>query len=324
MKSLAVTLATRDYDSVHPLALRDVVPDGIDLTLIRAFDALERIGSDPSIDGGEASFSQYLRRIAAGDRTLVGLPAFVMREFRHRCLFVRRGSGLTEITHLAGCRVGVDAWSATGNVWTRALFRERGVSLEQVQWMVAPVNPGEPPASADGLPRGVEVAPPGRALAELLAAGELDAIMCPWPPVGFDQPGSAIVRLYADYREAERDYYRRTRIFPAQHLVVLKRPVVERYPRIVPSLYAALKQARDLSEANHRVLHESSPWLLADLEEQTALMGADFEPYGYHENRDMVATFCAEQLAQGLIAAPLNPDALFSDFVALTGSRGSG
>jgi hypothetical protein len=53
-------------------------------------------------------------------------------------------------------------------------------------------------------------------------------------------------------------------------------------------------------------------------------MGADFEPYGYHENRDMVATFCAEQLAQGLIAAPLNPDALFSDFVALTGSRASG
>src|SRR4030095_9608096 len=32
MKTLAVRLATRDYDSVHPLALRDVVPDGIDLT----------------------------------------------------------------------------------------------------------------------------------------------------------------------------------------------------------------------------------------------------------------------------------------------------
>jgi len=91
MGNLAVTLATRDYDSVHPLALRDVVPGGIDLTLIRAFDALERVGREPSIDGGEASFSQYLRRVAAGDRALVGLPAFVMREFRHRCLFVRRG-----------------------------------------------------------------------------------------------------------------------------------------------------------------------------------------------------------------------------------------
>jgi hypothetical protein len=85
-----------------------------------------------------------------------------------------------------------------------------------------------------------------------------------------------------------------------------------------------LKQARDLSEANHRVLHESSPWLLADLEEQTALMGPGFQPYGYRENRDMVATFCAEQLAQGLIAAPLNPDTLFADFVALTGSGASG
>ena len=324
MGNLAVTLATRDYDSVHPLALRDVVPDGIDLTLIRAFDALERVGREPSIDGGEASFSQYLRRVAAGDRALVGLPAFVMREFRHRCLFVRRGSGLTDVAHLVGRRVGVDTWAATGNVWTRALLRERGVSLDAVRWMVGPVNAGEPPASTNELPRGVEAAPPGSALGELLAAGELDAVMCPWPPAGFDQSGSAIVRLYADYRTAERDYYRRTRIFPAHHLVVLKRPVVERHPRIVPNLYTALKQARDRSEANHRVLHEASPWLLADLEEQTALMGADFQPYGYRENRDMVATFCAEQLAQGLIPKPLDPDALFADFVALTGSGASG
>ncbi|MGH7267877.1 MAG: hypothetical protein ACREMB_23925 [Candidatus Rokuibacteriota bacterium] len=47
-------------------------------------------------------------------------------------------------------------------------------------------------------------------------------------------------------------------------------------------------------------------------------MGAGFRPHGYRENREMVAAFCAEQLAQGLIPAPLDPDALFADFLALT------
>ena len=73
-------------------------------------------------------------------------------------------------------------------------------------------------------------------------------------------------------------------------------------------------QARARSEQSHRVLHESSPWLLADLEEQDALMGKGFRPYGYRENRPMVAAFCDEQAGQGLISRPLDPDELFSDF----------
>jgi 4,5-dihydroxyphthalate decarboxylase len=326
MTTVLLTLATRDYDYVQPLALGDVVPDGIELTVIRAFDALERFLAEPAIEAGEVSFSQYLRRVAAGDRSLVGLPAFVMREFRHRCLFVRRGSGLHDVAQLAGRRVGVDAWAATGNVWTRAILREAGVPQDEVRWIVGPVNPGDPPASAEGLPAPVAVAPPGRALGEMVAAGDLDAMMAPWPPAGFEAPESPLTRLYPDYRRAEREYYRRTRIFPGQHIVVLRRPLVDRHPWVVPSLYDALVRARERSQANHRVLHESSPWVLADLEEQTALMGPDFRPYGYQdrENRAMVAAFCAEQLAQGLIAKPLDPDTLFADFLALTGSRASG
>lgn len=318
MATVPLTITTRDYDYVAPLAMRDVTPDGVDLTLIRAFDALERFLADAAIDGAEASFSGYLHRIATGDRSLVGLPLFVMREFRHRCFYVRRGSGLTDVTHLAGKRVGTDAWAASGNVWSRAILREAGVSRDRVRWMVGPLNPGDRAPAATALPRGVEPAPPGRVLRDLLLAGELDAIMAPWPPVGFDDEASPFTRLYEDYGAAERGYYRRTRIYPGHHLVVLRRPIVDRHPGVVRSLYAAFTEARERSEANHRVLHESSPWVLADLEEQAALMGRDFRPYGYRENRAMVAAFCEEQFAQGLLREPLDPDALFADFEALT------
>ncbi len=313
-----VTIATRDYDYVAPLAFGDVTVDGVDLRVLREFDALRRFAGDLAIDGGEASFSQYLRRVASGDRSLVGLPVFIMREFRHRCFFVRRDSDMTGVAHLRGKRVGTDAWGASGNTWSRAILRGEGVPLDGIGWFVGPVNPGEAPADAGSLPPGVAATPGGRPLGEMLLAGDLDALMCPWPPRGFGDPGSGLRRLYSDYQSVEREYYRRTRIYPGHHVIVLRRAFVERHPGAVAPIFRAFVRAREVSEHNHRVLHETSPWLLADLEEQSALMGPAFRPYGYRENRAMVAAFCDEQFAQGLIREPLPPDTLFSDFERLS------
>jgi len=314
---LPITLATRDYDFVAPLALGDVAPDGIDLTLIRTFGALERVMRDPAVHGGEASFGRHVQRVAAGDGSFVGLPAFIMREFRHRCFFVRRDHGWTDMAQLAGARIGLDAWPASGNTWTRALLRDHGVALPGLRWVVGPVNPGDAPTAPDVLPPGVERQPAGRVLRDLLLAGELDALVSAWPPAGFDEPDSPITRLYVDFRAAEREYYRRTRIYPAHHIVVLRRELVDRHPAVVPSLYAAFVEARRRADQSRRLLHESSAWLLADLEEEAALLGRDFEPYGYRENRAMVAAFCGEQLSQGLIDRPLDPDLVFADFERL-------
>ncbi|MGH7322930.1 MAG: hypothetical protein ACRELA_25370, partial [Candidatus Rokuibacteriota bacterium] len=312
-----VTLATRDYEFVAPLALGDVAPEGIDLRLVRAFDALARVAGDPAVHGGEASFSRYVQRLAAGDRGFVGLPIFVMREFRHRSFFVRRDSTLRDVADLAGRRVGMDAWPASGNTWSRALMREAGASIDRVSWVVGPVNPGGVPPT-DVLPAGVEAAPAGRTLTDLVLAGELDAFMWAWTPAGFYDAGSPLRRLYPDYRAAEREYYRRTRIYPAHHIVVLRRDLVDRYPWVVRSIHAAFEQARARADANRQVLHESSAWLLADLEEQAEVLGSDFRPYGYRENCRMVAAFCEEQRAQGLIPAPLDPDAVFAESEPLT------
>jgi 4,5-dihydroxyphthalate decarboxylase len=143
--------------------------------------------------------------------------------------------------------------------------------------------------------------------------------MCPWPPREFYERGSAIERLYPDYRAVERDYYLRTRLFPAHHVIVLRRALVDAHPGAVRSLFDAFVEARARSASAHRVLHESSPWLLADLEEQDALMGPDYRADGARENRAMIAAFCEEQYAQGLIPKPLNPEALFEEFERLHG-----
>jgi hypothetical protein len=55
------------------------------------------------------------------------------------------------------------------------------------------------------------------------------------------------------------------------------------------------------------------------LEAQARLMGPRFEPYGLGaENRQMIARFCEEQHAQGLIPRPIDAAAVFGEFAALT------
>jgi 4,5-dihydroxyphthalate decarboxylase len=313
-----LTLATRDYDFVTPLATGDVVADGLDLSLLRSFDALQRVGGDPAVHGGEASFSRYVQRLAAGDRSLVGLPLFVMREFRHRSFYVRRDSGLRSIGELAGRRVAVDAWPNSGNTWSRALMREEGVPVDRVRWLVGRVHEHDAPPPADALPPGVERA--RRPLRDLLLDGELDVLVWAWAPEGLYEPNGPFRRLIEDYRAAEQAHYRHTRLFPAHHLVVLKRDVVDRHPEAVRAVFEAFEAARARTADTRWKLHESSPWLLEDLEAQARLMGPRYQPYGLGpENRRMVARFCEEQHAQGLTARPLDPDAVFGEFEALAG-----
>jgi 4,5-dihydroxyphthalate decarboxylase len=319
---LPLTIGTRSYDYVLPLALGDVEADGLALTVVRGFRILERVLNDPAIDGGEASFSRHVQRLARGDRSFVGLPVFVMREFRHRNFFVRAGSSLRDLPDLRGARIGLDAWPNSGNTWSRGLLREAGVPLDAVRWVVGRINPGDPPAPPDALPPGAEPAPAGRSLTELLLSGDLDVLIAAWPPAGFYEADRRVARLFPDFRRVERDYYRRTGLYPAHHIVVLRRGVVERQPWVVRSLYDALCRAREEARTTRLLLHESSAWCLADLEEEAALLGPGFAAYGVGGNRAMIAAFCEEQWAQGLIGRRLDPDEVFGEFQALAGEPG--
>lgn len=312
MSGIPLTLAIRDYAHVAPLALGDVTIEGVDLTLLRVFDAPQRVLADPTIDGGEASFSRYLQGVAGGDDTFVGIPAFVMRGFRHRCVFVRRGSTLAALSDLIGCRVGLNEWGATGHTWTRAAFREHGIDVTEVRWFVGRLSPSAPPAPGTFFPSYVEAIPEVATLMELLLAGDLDAILASEPPEGFHPTEGPIVRLFRDFVGAERAYFARTGIEPAHHLVVLRREIVADHAWLPGRLLEALETSRRQAARTRRVLGDITPWLLAELEETEALMGATAGAYGVEPNRAMIATFCAEQFAQGLVSAPIDSESAFA------------
>jgi 4,5-dihydroxyphthalate decarboxylase len=316
-----IRMASYNWDHLQPLATGDIKPEGIDLIMERG--GLARLSAEPRLDLAETSLSLYLIGLSRGDRELVGLPVFLMRSFRHRCFLVRRGSQLQGFPDLVGKRIGTDGWAHTGNTWCRAAMRERGIDIASVSWFVGPQESTSPPAHpgpAQTYPANVRDIPAGKNLVDMLLADELDALMIPFPPRGFFTPDSHIVHLFRDVRGVERAYYGRVGYCPGIHIAALRRSVFERGPSIALRLYAAFEESKRRWGDERRIRADTTPWLLLELEETAALLGDDWQPNGVGPNRRMLADFCEEQLAQGLVSHPLEPDTAFADFRAIARS----
>jgi 4,5-dihydroxyphthalate decarboxylase len=315
MSTLGVTVVIKGYDHIVPLALGDVTARDLDITLDRDTPgALARTLQDPSVLVGELSFAQHLGRLSRDDRSFVGIPIFPYRAFRQRCFFVRRDSGIGGLAELAGKRIGTNAWNATGNTWSRALLRDEGVAIEGISWVVGPVGGGSSVSPPGNLPPYARAERSGRPLSDLLIAGEVDALMCPWPPAGFYEPESPIVRLIPDYRRAEQEYGRRTGFYPAHHIIGIRRELFEREPWVARSLFLAFDESKSRWQAERYYLAETAPWLMAEMEESVAIWGENWQPNGVEANRTMTRTLCDELDAQGLLAKPLPEASVFSEF----------
>ena len=103
----------------------------------------------------------------------------------------------------------------------------------------------------------------------LLAEGEIDAIMATNVPTAMKR-NPDIVRLFPNYHEVERDYFKRTGIFPIMHLVALRREVHEKHPLVATSLYEALVKSRQRALALMKgtgALRYMLPWMTDQLDE---------------------------------------------------------
>jgi 4,5-dihydroxyphthalate decarboxylase len=166
------------------------------------------------------------------------------------------------------------------------------------------------------LPDGVHVAPVGRSLSDMLIAGDLDAIYSPPRPLRYHPTDGPIVRLFADIRPVERDYFRQTGVFPPQHLVVLKREVWEAHKWIAHSLTDAFIRCTEVFGRTQRSFPYVSPWLDAELEETEALMGPDFHADGYETNRKTIEVFNEQAHALGIVGRRISAEEYFADYLA--------
>jgi 4,5-dihydroxyphthalate decarboxylase len=324
MAEISISLTCADYARVMPLATGEVKPEGIALTMIlgsrgswpaRA-EMLRRAVQDPAVQGGEWSMAQYLYRIDKGDRRYVGLPVFPLRNFTARDLYIRRGGPIREPKDLAGKRIGMYSYTASGSIWYRHFLRFVGVDPATFQWWIGDVDTAWSSASMNqALPSGVNTPPAGRSLSDMLIAGELDAIYSPPRPQAYHPKTGFIARLFPDFRGIEQEYFLKTGAFPPQHLIVLRREVWEANQWIAKSLTDAFIAANDCFTAAQIGFPYATPWLEAELEDTVAVMGEDFHPYGLERNRAQIEMFAGEAFRLGLTSRRVTTDEYFADYL---------
>ena len=124
-----------------------------------------------------------------------------------------------------------------------------------------------------------------------------------------------VERLFPDYRAAERDYYRRTGIFPIMHAVGIRPDMLERHPWLAASVYKAFVEAKRLADAEFAettALKIGLPWVTAEFDATRELMGNDFWSYGVEPNRRCLELMMRYSYEQGLAVRQIAVEDMFA------------
>ena len=150
-------------------------------------------------------------------------------------------------------------------------------------------------------------------MSDLLVEGKVDAtIGTHLPDSRFTCPD--VVRLFPDFKEVEKAYYKRTGIFPIMHLIAIKRGVYEKHPFVAQSLYRAFnesKKAALVRMRNYSALRFMLPWLPAELDELDEVFGADPWTYGIEEARRNLGTLMDYMVQQRMLEETIPVEKLF-------------
>jgi 4,5-dihydroxyphthalate decarboxylase len=321
MAKLRLSVACWNYDRVRAIADGRVIAEGIDLNLMTlpVEEIFFRMLRYREFDAAEMSLSSYAVSLTRADPAFVALPVFPSRFFRHSCIFVSTKSNIQTPADLAGARIGVPEFQMTAPVWIRGILQDDyGVDPASPRYFTGgEEEPGREEKLALNLPPRFSVTPigPAQTLSAMLAEGEIDALHTARAPSTFYSRPDAVRRLFADSAQVEREYFRRTRIFPIMHVIALRRDVYERDPWIARSLYKAFEAAKQLAYEELKVtasLATMLPWQTTAVEDAVREMGSDWWSYGLEANRAALDTFLRYHNEQGLSAARLSPKALFA------------
>jgi 4,5-dihydroxyphthalate decarboxylase len=281
-------------------------------------EAFHRAFKYREFDVTELSMSSYMNVQSRDGSPYIAIPAFVSRLFRHSSIYIRTDRGIDGPEDLKGKIVGVPEYQMTAALWVRGIFAdEYGVQPADISWRNGGLEEGGREERAPlHLPGDVELQsiPKDETLAEHLDAGRIDALISARAPSSY-HTNDNIDRLFPDYRAAEKEYFRKTGMFPIMHMIGIRRTIAEAHPWLPVNVYNAFIKAKNLcmeefTEIGH--LHTTLPWPIAECEEVKALMGEDYWRYGVQENAKELEAMARYSFDQGLSARKLEPEDLFA------------
>jgi 4,5-dihydroxyphthalate decarboxylase len=319
--ALNLSFACPPYDRIFPLIYERVVPKGVRLNYL-PMDVEEifwRQLRNQEFDMSESSFSSYVMLRSRGDDRFIAIPVFTSRVFRHSNIIINTHKGIKTPEDLKGKIVGLPEYQITAVVWLRGILQdEYGVFPRDVHWRSGgQETPGRKEKIKLKLPPDIDLQPipEGKNLSQMLDDGELDAMISAREPLCFVNGSPNVAQIFENPRQVEEDYYRKTRIFPIMHTVIIKRSIYERNPWIAVNLYKAFCEAKDLVLYNYshkEALFLTLPWYHDVIKRTRELIDEDWWPYGVGKNRHTLETFLRYHHEQGLSERLMTVEDLFA------------
>lgn len=311
MAKVKATLACGDYDLLRPLVDGTVQPPGMELNVL-TMASPERHGRmlrHEEFDICELSLVAYLLSWER-KRPFTAIPVFPHRRFRHGYMVKRTNCGIEQPSDLNGKRVGLDTLQNSAGLWMRGILQDHyGVDLKSIEWWCQEEEDVsfEPAAWMK-----VRRVPEGKNIDQMLQDGELEAALYPETLPSIRERSSKVALLFSDPKQAELEYYRKSRIFPIMHTVVIRNEILQKHPWAAVSVLQAFQQAKEMCYRRMKDPRSFAlVWAKEEMQEQESIFGPDPWPYNLADNRAALEAVVRYECEQGMITRKPSIEELF-------------
>jgi hypothetical protein len=330
VSDMKLDIAFWNYDRTRALADGAVKIDGVDASFHSARivpEIFEQMIRQRAFDVSELGMTYLLRAIEVAPAFLA-IPVFPNRAFRHSAIYINKASGIERPQDLAGKLIGELAlYGHDGGVMPKGILSDdHGVTPDQCRWIIGRID--FPMRPIDFVPQphpaGVEVswaAAPDDDLGKKLEAGEIDALISANVPGCVLRKSPKVGRLFEDYEAVEREYYRRTGIFPIMHTIVVRKELADEHPEIVKAVYKGFCDAKEAAAEQlvkgmtFNNMGVMIPWLTKRIEENRDVLGEDWWPYGIQANRKALDAILRYHHEQGLTKRRFTVEEIFVPYL---------
>jgi len=247
-----------------------------------AFKPLVR---EARFDVGELAIVTYLQ-VRDHGKPYVLIPATVLGRGQHHTIVYNPQRGALSAHDLAGKQIGVRAYTQTTGVWVRGfLSDDYGVELAGVRW----VTFEDPHVAEFKDPDFVVRAPEGKALAQMLIDGEIDAGI-----VGDKSPDPRLAPLVPEANTAAETWAKTHGGVPINHMMVVRDAISKSRPDLIKEVYRVLRDSRRAAPPPEG--GSADPWR-----------------FGVEANRRSLEIIINYSFRQKLISRMFSVDELFDD-----------
>jgi 4,5-dihydroxyphthalate decarboxylase len=265
--------------------------------------AFRRMVRGLEFDICEMAITTYICAKAHGKR-MTAVPIFLVRAFHHGAILVSSNAGIRTPKDLEGRKIGVNrGYTVTTGVWARSILQqEHGVDLGKITWVLS----GDEHVAEYRPPRNVVPIGKGRQMTDMLASGELAAV------IGIEVSTPDVKPLIPNPLEAGLAALRRNGHYPVNHTVVVKDELLAARPELAADIFGAFAEAKRRYVERLKVGQIEKPTEVDEVHRRVMEIIGDPLPYGIAPNRRVIDELIAHALTQGIITSPVTADELFA------------